>query len=141
LAQARAENERLTAAIQKGAAQPITPAATPEGFIGRDALIDVGFDTPEATVQSFFRALRDGDLQRMSDCTGHPRLTPEQLEQTGPEMSLEMKKTMQTFSNFRIVERKEISPDELVVSVQSSLGPSVIKLTLTRKGNQWLVEQ
>jgi len=140
LVQARGENERLMAARENRPGQPVTPVITPEGFIAREALADMGLDTPEATVQTFFRALRDGDVQRMSDVIGQPRLSPQQLELTGPEKSLEMKQQMQTFSNFKIVERKEISPDELEVSLQSSLGPSIIRLTLLRKGNQWLVD-
>ena len=62
-------------------AQAQTPApATPAGFVAREALADLGLESPEAAVQTFFRALRDGDVQRMHDCTGDARLTPIECE-------------------------------------------------------------
>src|SRR5258706_5446877 len=65
LAQAQAQNERLRQALQSAPAPVENPAAaTPPGFTSREALVESGLATPEATLQSFFRAMRDGDVPR-----------------------------------------------------------------------------
>jgi hypothetical protein len=120
-----------------GAAAP--PPPTPAGFVSREALTDVGLETPEAAVQTFFRALRDGDVQRMRDCTGDARLTPKELEKKGEAMGQMMNEEMQTFSDFKIAERKDISPNEVLFGLQSSRGPAIFRITLRKIGNQWIV--
>src|SRR4051812_19363280 len=99
LDQARAENLRIRKAMeaaQNPAAAPVKPA---EGFIGKEMLADLGFDTPEAAAQTFFAALRDGNVKRMLESAspnfkkrqGFDRLPPEQFEALEPEIASGLK--------------------------------------------------
>ena len=102
-------------------------------------MADLGLETPEAAVQTSFRAFRDGDVQRMRDCSGDPRLTPQELEKKGEAMGQKMIEEMRSFSDFKIAERKDISPDEVLLGLQSSRGPTIVRITLRKVGNQWIV--
>jgi hypothetical protein len=139
LTEARAENQRLLQAIHNPSIAAAPQSPTPAGFVAREALADVGLETPEAAVQTFFRALRDGDVQRMHDCTGDPRLTPKEFEKKGEAMGQKMNEEMQSFSDFKIAERKEISTDEVQLGLQSSRGPAIFRMTFRRIGNQWIL--
>ena len=145
LATARQENERLLQARQRSAAQPI-PAAPPDPaqFIQKDALTDLGLATPEAAIQSFFHAMRDGDARRSLECmtvefrnrrTRNPP-TEENLAIWGEQL----KQEMQEFRNFRIVSRKDLSPQKVLLGLQSSEGPTVLEMPLVLVGNEWKVD-
>jgi hypothetical protein len=145
---ARAEHQRLLQA-QRNAPAEATPSPTPEGFIGKEALVDLGLGTPEAAAQTFFWAMREGDFKRMLECVsprfkrreGFDRLSAEQLEQSSEKMGQTIQNQMQTFRNFRIVERREVTPEEITLRLQSSFSGAVATMTLRRVGNEWLVDQ
>jgi len=146
LAKAQAENQLLRQALQSSAVPADVPIGqTPPGFTSREGLVESGLTTPEATVQSFFRAMRDGDAKRFMQCmTPDVRkrefteaMDDDQLGKFG-EM---LKDEMGTFSNFRIVERKESSPDYIQLGLQASSGPSIMRVGLRKVGNEWLMDK
>jgi hypothetical protein len=144
LAQARAENTRLHELSRSTGEVAVANSAAPAGFTGREALAEAGLATPEATIQTFFRSMRDGDLRRFTECFSPRSRQPKNIDQlSNVEMerrTLELTEMMQSFTNFRIVERKEISPDEVVLSLQSSTASKPMPLTLRRFGSEWLIE-
>jgi len=145
---ARAEHQRLLQAKQNPPAEP-SAYATPEGYVGKDALADLGLGTPEAAVQTFLWTMREGNFKRMLECAsprfkrhqGFDRLTAEELPQIGEQMGQKLQSQMQTFKDFRIIDRKEVTPEEVTLQLRSSLTSAVLSLSLRRVGNDWLVDQ
>ena len=147
LTQAMAENARLRQLQQSTAAAPTTNSipAPVEGFTARDALAEMGLGTPEATMQSFFRAVRDGDVKRFLECVSpdfSDRPPPQYLE--NPDQVAQFSANLRELGKFkdvRIVDRKDVSPEEVVLGLQSSTKPAVMHMTFRKVGNQWLVER
>jgi hypothetical protein len=132
----RAENERLTAARQTSNAAQGNSRPVPEGFIPRSAMADVGLSTPEAAVQTFFRAMCNGDIERLEQCSVHgPPVPsdPEELRRRQEELMNEGK----DFPGFAIAGKQEISADEVIVQVQTVVGGTVVPIPLKRVGNEW----
>lgn len=63
----RGENERLAAEINSGITAP-QKLSELEGFVAKESWSNAGFDTPEAALQTFFWAAREGDLARVAGC-------------------------------------------------------------------------
>jgi hypothetical protein len=146
VAKAQAENQLLRQALQSSTAPADLPSAqTPPGFTSREGLVESGLTTPEATVQSFLRAMRDGDTKRFMQCMT-PEVRKREFTEAMDEDQLakfgeKLKEEMGTFSNFRIVERKEASPDHIQLGLQASSGPSIMRLGLRKVGNDWLMDK
>lgn len=148
LSRARAENARLKQMALAAPSNPATNSPVSEGFVPRDALVESGLVTPESAVQTYFRAMRDGDVARFIQCMSPKFRQREKLNEMPPEkftfyneqLKEELTELMNRFTNFKIVERKDLSPDKVVLGVQSSVGPSVMRLTLVRVGNEWFIE-
>lgn len=63
----KSENARLAAAVDAGAGAQQMFSDT-EGFVAKESWGNAGFDTPEAAVQTFFWAMREGDFARLAEC-------------------------------------------------------------------------
>lgn len=144
LAAQRSENERLKMEKAKGFTQPLRLAEMP-GYVSNAALAPVGFATPEATVQTSFWALREGDHKRYADCYA-------------PEIRLDMLMSLETQSEsrhaesvregqrmvsagFRIAAKSIASTNEVMVSIQVAAGGKTLKLLLKRYGEEWKFAQ
>ena len=88
--------------------------------------------------------MRDGDARRCLECmtiefrnrrTRNPP-TEENLVKWGEQL----KEEMQGFRNFRIVSRKDLSPEKAVLGLQSSEGPTVLQMPLVLVGTDWKVD-
>jgi uncharacterized protein DUF4878 len=146
LSRLRVENERLLKALQSAPTNSVADARppTPPGFTDRESLAESGQATPEATVQSFLRAMRDGDVQRFMQCMApdfRKDFTEDMDANQTAKLGEKLKEDMAAFSNFRIVERKESSPDYIQLSLQSSTGPSVMRVGVRKIGNEWLMDK
>lgn len=156
----RAENGRLAAEISSGIASS-QKLSDMEGFVAKESWSNTGFDTPEATVQTFFWAIREGDLARMAEC-----MTPKErqyflrLTEQGNEQ--ERVKTLGEFQGltqgigFRIVNRTEEQglmtragqsiaegtpvPVKMTLGLQAAAGGAVIPLQLAREHDGWKVK-
>jgi len=117
-------------------------------------------DTPEATVQTFFWAIREGDLARIAECMPANRQYLLQLMEPGHEQ--EREKTLSEFqgltqgSGFRIVDRAEEQglvtragqsitegtpvPVRVTLGLQAAAGGAVIPLQLSRERDGWKVK-
>jgi hypothetical protein len=85
-------------------------------------------------LETYFWAASQGNLERVSQClvNGAAGLNQDrgwQLRQMAEQMS--------HFTGFAITEKKEISPDQVVVGLQSAVGGAVMKMTLRRVDNDW----
>jgi hypothetical protein len=127
----QAENARLQEVIN--APHPVAGQPALPGFVSRTALMDAGTSTPEATVQTFFWAACNGNVQRLSQLTVEAIPPPENQEG-------EVAKAMKDFPGFSIAGREVISPDEVQLSLQSSPGSDPFPMKLKRVGGDWKLE-
>lgn len=136
LGQLRSENQGLEARL-KSVSQPGQPVEIPADYIKRDALMDAGQATPEATVQTFFWAQCQGKIERAADCELSGRdykdWTAEEREKEGKRMA----DGFRNFSGFRIAGKHEISPDEVELDLQSNPGGSTMPMKLKRTDAGW----
>jgi hypothetical protein len=133
----RADNERL-----KNAPKPV-PRQYPPDYIKKNAFVDAGLATPEATVQTFLWALTRRDYKRFMDCLSSEAVasmgvtSEEKFQQEASEAS-------KVFPGFRIAEKKENSPDEVKLTIEmmpgiDGAGDANGPITLKRIGNEWKV--
>ncbi len=133
-----AENERLRDTISANQSRGKSGApALPADFVTRAAMGDVGLSTPEAAVQTAFWAMSQGNLERVAQCfvDGGPNLNNAERERT------DMMEGMKSFPGFRIAEKKMISPDEVELGMQSSMGGPAAPIKLKLVGNEWKIQQ
>jgi len=145
LAAARSENARLLEAKQTGALISREP---PPGFVSRDNLTFAGYATPEATLQSLFWALRDGDMMaamrsmpvddeelvRLEKMPAQERARIEEEFKSDAEVRL-----MKQFNDFAVVSREDISDDEVVLHIRSSVATNTFPHALKRFGSEWKI--
>lgn len=142
----RAENKRLREATAgDGAGSAKLPS--PEGFISREALADVGTATPEAAVQTLFWSMREGNVKRFLEVASPNTLeqnlrnvSPEQLQQLHENLRKTLQRQVEDFSNFRIVGQDQPRPDTLILKLQSSASDKVARMAVRLYGNEWRVE-
>lgn len=161
----RAENGRLAAEISSGIASRQELSGM-EGFVAKESWSNAGFDMPEAALQTFFWAIREGDLARMAECMP-PKERQYLLRLTEQGNEQEREKTLSEFqgltqgSGFRIVNRAEeqskLTPGTLTIvgqaiveqtsvparvtfGLQAVAGGAVIPLQLTREHDGWKVK-
>jgi|SRR5579872_546799 len=116
LANLRAENHRLLAQQKTDAGQG-GPLKALEGFIGKSSLSNAGFGSPEATVQTFFWAMSQADLQRMGECvTKAPQ--QEFHAETAENIRRSLRDKMDEFPGFWVTGKKIISAYEVVFGIR-----------------------
>ena len=145
LAATRAENARLLEAKQMGSQ---IPRESPVGFVARDGLVFAGRATPEAALQSFFWALREGNmmvaLQAMPANDGEvvelEQMSPSERAKAEEQFKASSEvRMMQQFNDFTVAGRKEISDEEVVLYVRSSVATNTFPHALKRFGNEWKI--
>jgi len=140
LAALQAENQRLVAQGKR----IVVPsnrqeaAALPD-FVPKASLRDTGLASPEATIQTFLWSMSQGDINRLQQCVLPGGLPPEAFSESNRK---DMLKTGQSLVGFRITERKDISPEEVllgvfVIGMSSAEEGEVAPMTLKRIGNEW----
>jgi hypothetical protein len=138
LAELRAENQRLLA-DGKATKRPDGPAPLPADFLLRSNLRDAGLGTPEAAIQTFFWAMCQGNVERLSQCTldGSRDFRNGNAEAERQYLL----KQWGRFPGFRVTDKKVVSPDRVIVSVQSSVGGTLMQMPLSKVGDEWRLEQ
>jgi hypothetical protein len=139
---ARNERAKLMAAKQTGA--PV-PRETPPGFISKDRLTNAGFATPEDALQTFFWAMRDGNLaltigalvSTNQERRNIERLSAEKRAELEQHFSNDREKMMDNFNDFAVRERETLSDDLVALHVGSSLSTNTMKIHLAREGAEW----
>lgn len=103
------KNAQLAEQIRIGVALP-QKISEMEGFVAREAWANAGFASPEAALQTFFWAAREGNLTRLADCfPGKDGQHLAALNQPGLERErdkvLNDLQQMTSSEGFRIVEK------------------------------------
>ena len=137
-----AENERLRAQAQNAAKSELKAMAPI--IIRMDSLSDHGHTTPEATMQTFLWAERDGNVDELSRC-----FVPERWasiyssipEERRKNLLDQMRHEMDQLVSIEIVARKDLNSTTVLLGLQSmprngSAGAK-ISLTLTLRDGEW----
>jgi hypothetical protein len=146
-------NQKLVASLKdrkaSGPHKEIHPEdALPQDIHPRDSWAFRGYATPEGTIESFFWAKANGNRAVILEAVS-PEMQPEvqkqwtQWESEGRDFVQEMNKSKA--EEFRIADRRQLSDDEIVVTLYTSrpaddghiffneFGPAVLQ----RIGGQW----
>ncbi len=135
------ENARLLA--QLNTTNQITPRPPPtaeQGFVLNNTWAYAGFAAPEATVQTFFWAIRQQDLQTALAC-----LTAEAAEQTGllrsqqEEIFKHMADSFGGIQGYRISNAEQSSADKIKMDIQAAVNGQALTLSLRHIGQEWKI--
>jgi hypothetical protein len=138
--------EATNLAVQAG---QTAPRVLPANFVSRAALMDAGLASPEAAVQTVLWAITQGNATRFTQClVPSPQISP-QIHFMGQwssgnqpeEIPSGLADQMTHFPGYAIAEKTTVSPSEVIISLQSSAGATVMPLKLRLVGNEWKLEQ
>ena len=141
----RAENERLRA-IRAGA-MALAAGAQPADRITKETLSTLAgpdFTSPEATVRTYFRAVRTGNWNEFRNC-----FSPEirqamdaQIEEQFPESARQMSAR---FQSARIAAKRVVSADKvelgLEVVLEEDAPSSKLTVPIKRIGSEWKMDE
>ncbi len=125
----RAQNQKLRAEAEP-ASQPASRAPDPASLIAKEMLSDAGFGSPEATLRTYFWAMREGNMEKMRTCFS-PDISKEIIS-GGPGP---------TFKGFHVVAKKVLSSDEVKLGIQffaeQGAPPVEFALPFKRVDGEW----
>jgi hypothetical protein len=153
LREAGAEMEKLRAVTQRLAAQLQGPVVVPksitemEGFVAKESWVRGGSDTPEAAVQNFFWAIREGDVEAFAACL--PLDEQEGLRQKKGKAGLdevqrgmeEMRAMAARLKGYRVASKTESGEGKVVLGLQVAAGGDLVKIHLERVGQEWRIRE
>ena len=139
----RGENQALTAAIASLVQGKVPRLADMDGYVAKESWSNAGFASPEATLQSFFWAVREGQLQQIAEC-----LSP--ADKKGFEEGFKNKPPadvtaelagLTRMGGYRIADRTVVAGDDesVVLAVQAAASGAALKMTLKRFGSEWKI--
>jgi outer membrane lipopolysaccharide assembly protein LptE/RlpB len=138
----RQENEKL-----KEAKQSNTPAANPTpgkqgAFVPKENWSFAGYATPESAVQSAIWAVSQGDMKNFLGSLS-PEIQDEvkkawaQGRESEAEIMADGKAETQKSKGYQIQNTQNISPDEVVLSIQMDGKETPDEMTVKRIGAEW----
>jgi hypothetical protein len=165
LASERAENQALLDAPGAANGRP-SAGPVPAGSVLKAALVDAGFDRPEATVQTLFYGMCSGNLARLAQCfaVALPGLeggevSQEKLNQVKyalrgvgleaqgksiEEVNQWLAAQSRWFPGYRIASQRDISPDDVEIAVQGLRGgeTTLVRLQCLRgvSHQEWMIQ-
>jgi hypothetical protein len=127
------------------AREPGPASAAAPGFVAKESFTFGGYASPEAAMQSFFWALREGQLDLVQQA-----LTPEarqQLQAQPADQYQQMAAEMALLKSYRIAARKVVSENEVRLGLQVVFEPKPDELRteettlpLKRVGHDWKLD-
>ena len=134
----RAEHDRLVLEL---AARATNASSLPRNFIRKSEARLVGYNSPEATLQSFLYAIRNRDLTNFFQA-----FTPEgvsQLKSQGLESPDRLEKLFddsQDLIGLSILNQEQLQPDLIMANVQFLPGLPPDKVFFRLINNQWKMD-
>jgi hypothetical protein len=129
------QNVRLQGKL---AAAKATPAVPPPGYIRRADTRNRGHATPEAAIETFFWAAQNHDTNALLASIAAPmrESMARQLAEQGTE---EFFKTQMRIPGFRVADRKDNGPDEVILTIE--FGPGLNgPMTFRRENGVWTMQ-
>lgn len=139
----RLANQRLAATVQAGALK-INALASAEGFVPREKWT-YGLGTPEAAIQTWFLAMREGNWQQFAGA-----FSPDMQKQferqfrnkTDEQRMAELKESMAGMAGitgYQIASREEVQDDIVNLGVRAAVDGEIMEITLRRHGEEWKI--
>lgn len=129
----RAEHERLR--LLQNKPTPSNPVfVRPPGFIPLASFHDAGLGTPEATIRTAFWAMSQGNLERWSECTISGS---KNLQEDRDWQRKNFEQEMKSFTGFQITGKKNISPIEVELQLQTVIGGTTLPVRMKLIGHEW----
>lgn len=129
------QNVRLQARL---AAAKATPAFPPEGYIRRADAQNRGTATPESVIETFLWAAGNRDTNALLACMAAP-MRESMARQLAGQGADEFFKHQLRIPGFRIVDRKDNGPDEVILAVE--FGPGLSNpMKFRRQDGAWVME-
>jgi hypothetical protein len=115
-----------------------------EGYLAKPDWAEAGLTTPEAALQTFFRALRDEDTPRLISTLSEQggRALGIRTNATGelrPE-ALEAIRALGRISGFRIEESQPMEDGRVVLGLRAVEGGAKLRLKFRRDGEGWKID-
>ena len=139
----RKENQRLASEVQSLAQGKLPRLSNMQGYVAKESWSNAGFATPEQALQTFFWALRLGDLRQVAECIS-PEMRPHFDREFQNMSELEQKKAFEQgfgqlarIGGYRMAQKEQVSEDEALLGVQAAAGGMVMKMVFRRFGNEW----
>jgi len=145
---ARKEHEQITAVVEKLVKQnearsnQLALAQAPEfpaGYQQGSALRNVGQASPEATVETFFRANIAGDIDLAIPCfdelAGQKNLDTDAKQRTTDQM----KQMFARFPGYQLITREQLSPTKARLGIRTAPEAKTIHIVLNLTDRQWVI--
>ena len=140
----RDERARLGKQLSEAASKPKVGEPTPEaGFLMNGAWSFAGFATPEATVQSFFSAMRDSNVVHVIACLPPEFSAGERSEERIRQTQSEFMRAAEGFrrvAGYRIIATEPAADDRVTLKIQATANGTTIDMRLRRIDGQWKVD-
>jgi len=156
----RAENHRLESEIQLLSDGKPLRLSQMEGYLAKEKWSNAGFATPEAALETFFWAVREGRFQQIAECfSPDERSQFERAYREKPEAerakSFQEELRLDTFGGYRVARGDQVpqdeaqiisgqtsapNPDKVVLGTQAAAGGTVMPWRLKRFGNEWKID-
>jgi len=140
-AELQAANERLRTALEAPEKQLAAARAAPN-FWAKDQLTFSGYADPEAALKALLWAMSKGDMKSYLACwvSGddvNPLFGGELQDAAGAKMLAD---TLAPSAGFHILDRKEKSPDQVILNLSFDGEGKARKFAVKRTGSEWKVE-
>jgi hypothetical protein len=140
----RLANQRLAVPVQAGALKPNALAGA-EGFVPSEKWT-YGLGTPEAAIQTWFLAMREGNWQQFAGA-----FSPDMQKQferqfrnkTDEQRMAELKENMAGIAGivgYQIASKEEVQDDIVKLGVRAAVDGEVMIIQLRRHGEEWKID-
>jgi hypothetical protein len=139
----RQENQRLASALNSLNSGKAKAFSEMEGYVSKESLSHAGFATPEAALQTFLWAVREGRIDAVAECIspdGRPSFQAEFTNKTEEEQKKSLQQGLGQLirgSGYRVVDREQVGEDKVKLGIQAVVGGIIAKVVLRRVGNEW----
>jgi hypothetical protein len=139
----RAENQRLKSGTLSNVPSAAQPSQEQDYFANQDWTF-AGYATPEAALQSSLWAMREGDLNSLQASTtadGWARIGGGMDNQSDARMAEAIKRKVKNSAGFRILERKSVTKDEIILRVHADGENAAQNIVMKRSDGEWKMER
>lgn len=141
----RAQVQQLQAESQQaraGAAAASTPAraASPADTFHRDSWTFAGYASPESALVSAIWAMREGNPKTYLDSLApeeQARMSQAWAGKNEADVAAKHQSDVSKITSIRVVDRQEVSPDHVTMSVYIGGVDRLEKVSMQRVGNDW----
>jgi len=139
----REENRRLAAATRAMADGKPLRFSDMEGYVAKETWSNAGLATPEAALQTFLWAVREGQIQPIAECMSpeaRPWFEREFAQMPEQERHAALQQGLGQLTRtggYRLGSKEEPSPDKVVLGLQAVAGGVVAKVVFQRFGADW----